>query len=328
MSESKSEFNLPVEAVEKDFREPFISTGYRKPRMSGSNCLKSIFQPSCNECFNVWSHFLYGIYFCVKYWRVFTTEIDITDPFVWPLLTLALGMIMFCFMSATAHTFNSMSPYVRHKCFYLDYAAISVYGLGADLAFFFYTRPLDTESIWFKSQCLFIGISLVNSLVSTYLCCMSRTQWTRFRYLIRTCSFANTFLIASTTVIYRYLFCSSEFDCDTRNFPGYWLHAMFLLIAAIFNVSKLPERFFARTFDCFGSSHNLMHIFTCVGTEYKFEFIKSELIDRKARLLTDDIKANTFTGLILMMGALVLNFLICHLVEPSQNKTEDTQKDE
>ena len=106
---------LPVNKVHPQFHEKFITTGYRKPGMTFWNCVRSIFLPRCNESFNVWSHALYGFFFIFKYANIFTKELDLTDPFVWPLFTFAMGMIGFCFMSATAHTFNSMSPYLRHK---------------------------------------------------------------------------------------------------------------------------------------------------------------------------------------------------------------------
>ena len=318
-------FYLPRELVDSEFHEPFIYTGYRKPEMSFMNCVKSMFLPYSNEFFNIWSHGLFGIYFCVKYWKVFTEEFNITDPFVWPLFTFAMGMIGFCFMSSTAHTFNSMSPHCRHKCFYLDYAAISIYGFGVNQAFFFYTGPIDSSLTSFKSPELFLTISLLNSLTGTFLCCMSRTRWRRFRYLIRTLAYTSSFIIASLPLIYRFSFCTTEVDCDYRGVPLYWKQAFFLLLSAITYVTKLPERYIRRKFDCMGSSHNLMHIFTAIGANLKFEFVKTELLNRKASLMNHEIQPTFYTSIFLMMAALLLNLTICYLVSPNINQSRNSK---
>ena len=326
MSCDDNVFCLRRELVDSEYHEPYIYTGYRKPEMSFMDSLKSIFLPYCNEFFNVWSHGLFGIYFCAKYWKVFTDEFDMMDPLVWPLFTFAIGMIGFCFMSSSAHTFNSMSKYCRCKCFYLDYAAISIYGLGVNQAFYFYARPIDTSILLFKSPELFLTISLLNSLIGTFLCCMSLTRWRRFQYLIRTFAYTSSFIFGSLPLIYRFSFCTTRVDCDYRGFPLYCKQTMFLLIAAIAYVTKLPERFAKGKFDCVGSSHNIMHVFTAIGASIKFEFVKTELINRKENLINDEIYPTIYTSLLLMIVGSVLNLTICYLVKPGTNKPYNKDK--
>ena len=47
-----------------------------------------------------------------------------------PLLVFLLPACLYPFASCCAHTFSSMSPRVRHICYFLDYGALSLYSLG------------------------------------------------------------------------------------------------------------------------------------------------------------------------------------------------------
>lgn len=315
------DFSLSQDMVDKEYREPYIIYGYRKSGMRFTDCIRSIFNPYCNESFNTLSHGLFGVYFIMKYWKIFTEEFDILDPFVWPLLSFATGMTLLCFMSASAHAFNSMSLHAHYKCFFLDYAAINIYGMGAYQAFYFYSRPVDSNFILFNSSTLFLGIALFNAVFGTYLCCISRTQMGgSLQHLVRACVNSCTYLLTATTVVHRYFFCTSAVDCDGSGWPLYWKHAAFLILAVAFYGSKIPERFVLGKFDCFGSSHNIFHVLVALGMDFKFDFIKYELLSRRSRLLDDVIQPNLYSTIVLMTSTLVINLLICYLVEPNSNK--------
>lgn len=317
MSSKESIFCLPVESVEAEFHETYITTGYRKPGISFKNCVKSIFIPWCNESFNVWSHAIFGLYFCVKYWKVFTEEFDVTDPFVWPLFTFAMSMIGFCFMSSIAHTFNSMSSYWRHKCFYLDYAAISIYTVGLCQSFYFYTRPLQM-----KGTNMFLAVALLLSMTCTLVACLARTRWRHIQYTIRTFLYTLSFILASSPLIYRLLSCKTRSECECRGFSLYCQQTVFLLLSALTYACKIPERYVSQTFDCLGQSHHFFHIFTTTASNLKFEFIKTEILDRREVLIKDDVQPTFYTTLLLSVVALVSNLLICYFVNPTKHVSE------
>ena len=180
--------------IPPQFREVFISSGYRKPYISASECIRSLFYPS-NESVNVWSHFIPLILFIIRF-AVLFSSFSPADLFIYPLLSFAIGICGFLLMSSGAHCFNSTSPRIRHICFFFDYAAISVYCVGAGQAFFFYTRPINTQVPFFNSSYLFLTVSVLISVMSTYTCCASRHRWGKLKYVVRTGSFAIAFFFS------------------------------------------------------------------------------------------------------------------------------------
>lgn len=299
--------------VEPQFREPFIVKGYRQPNMAALDCLKSPFVYYCNETINVWSHFLGFLIFLIKFYMIFTKEFNVENIHVWPLMSYALGIMGFCLMSSIAHTFNSISPTVRNICFFLDYAAIGIYSVGAGQAFYFYCRPLGHDIYIYQSPFMFSLFSIFISITSTVMCCLTRHNWHSLKYILRTCSMILPFLVNASPYLYRLLFCRTDLDCDYRSFSLFAKHCVLYALAAVANVTRLPERFIPGVFDTLGQSHHLMHIFTAVGAGIQFEAIKMDMVNRMDVL--QDIRnqaeaSNTFT---VMLAALVVNFAIAIL---------------
>ncbi|XP_065661994.1 membrane progestin receptor gamma-B isoform X2 [Hydra vulgaris] len=270
-------FCLNRDDVPSTFHDPYIEQGYRRPNLSVLDCLKSATAFKCNESFNIISHFLATIYFVNIFISTFSGDVNILDRHTWPLVCHAFGNIAFTFMSTIAHTFNSMSVKIRHRCFYLDYASISIYAVGAGQTFFYYTQPSNTRSFFFTSS-IFFNIGCVSiAILATLLNCISRFKWNSMKYTIRTLTYVVAFFWNVTPYFCRLQTCVNEADC---NYNSLWLfvaHAIFFILAAIANITKLPEKVFRGTFDHFGQSHNLMHIFVTIGCVLQFEFAKQEM---------------------------------------------------
>lgn len=304
MATTKPKVNRPSHGLKSDevpaqFREVFITSGYRKPYISAMECLKSVFQP-LNETVNVWTHFLPFLLFVVRFSLVFTQSSF--GPFNYPLLSFAIGICGFCLMSSGAHLFNCMSPRVRHVCFFFDYAAISVYAVGAGQAFFFYTRPLESSVPIFNSAALFLSISTTISFASTFTCCASRHRWAKLKYIIRTGAFVVAFVFNSSPYLYRIV---TEDGCGQTAAATYFKrHCLFYLISALANMSRMPERYFPGVFDIVGQSHNLLHVFTALGAADQFTSIQMQAEERRATL--DNYQIATFgssLGLMLIICA-------------------------
>ena len=110
---AEENFGLPDYKVPFEFREPYILSGYRRPKISAWECFHSLFKRT-NETINVWSHV---VAFAVIVWRsivVFTQYNPLHDAFVYPLLSFVVGTSAMFFMSSGAHLFNSMSSKTRH----------------------------------------------------------------------------------------------------------------------------------------------------------------------------------------------------------------------
>ena len=272
--------------VPDQFREPFICSGYRKPYGSALDCIKSAFQPF-NESVNVWSHFIPFLLFLVRFAFVFS-KYPLTDSYCYPLMSFALGICGFLVMSSGAHLFNSMSPRVRHICFFFDYSAISVYSVGAGQAFFFYSRSLKISGTsLYDSSVAFLAVSCLISVVSTYTCCASRHRWARLKYMVRTGCFAAAFLFNSSPYIHRLL--SDPASAETSEYEQLaWIyfrrHVYFYLISALANMFRIPERVKPGVFDILGHSHHILHVFTALGAADQFTSIRLQMEGRRGHL--------------------------------------------
>ena len=300
-------YGLPRDMVDPRFREPFIMKGYRQPNMKPFDCLKSAFVPYCNEAVNVWTHGLAAVLFAIKFCNIFYSELSVKDPFTWPLFSYATGICGFCLMSAAAHIFNSVSPSIRHTCFFMDYAAISIYSVGAGQAFYFYTRPLRPEVYILKSPVCFGLFSLFISMLATWLCCTTRLKWHRYKYLIRTGSYVMPFLVNAFPFMYRMFYCTSDIDCESSAVPAFKKHFVFFIISALANITRFPERFIPGVFDCIGHSHHFLHIFTALGAADQFNGIKLDMVARRDFLLTENTAATFGNTLAFMLIAIAAN---------------------
>merc|ERR1711915_281308 len=119
-------------------------------------------------------------------------------------------------------------------------------------------------------------------------------------YLIRTLSYVLPFIVNSSPLFYRLLFCDNELDCEAMNFPIYFKHALYQLVAAIANVTKFPERFIPGKFDALGQSHHLMHILLPIACDTKFEFLRMDVVQKSELLEQNVIQPDVYNTFVAM----------------------------
>ena len=321
----KVKFGLRSEDVPAQFREMFICSGYRKPYGSALDCVKSAFQLR-NETVNVWTHFVPFLLFLVRFASLFW-KYGITDTYVYPLLSFAIGICGFLLMSSGAHLFNSMSPRVRHICFFFDYAAISVYSVGAGQAFYFYSRSLNSDKMLFSSSTIFLSVSCLISVLSTAICCASRHRWSKMKYVIRTFCFGVAFLCNSAPYLHRLLVEPSatlETEYEQLAFSYFMRHCYFYLISALANMSRMPERLMPGVFDIIGHSHHFLHVFTALGSADQFTAIQIQMESRRNDL--ERFPTATFAN---SLGLMVVICLInCGIVLRFGSKLRSDKEEE
>ena len=301
--DAEDKFNYPVYKVPLEFREPFISSGYRRPQLSAWECFQSLFKRS-NETINVWSHLIAFAVFVCRFIVIFRQHNPFDDAFVYPLLSFAVGASIMSLMSSFAHLFNSMSSKIRHVCFFFDYAAISVYGFTAGQAFYFYSRPLNTDWLIFRSHSVFVAVCVIASILSTYSCCASRHRWIDFKFLIRTGTFATSFFINTLPYWLRMYDCTSQVDCNVVSFSSFWRHVLFYAVAALAFGSKLPERLLPGVFDFCGQSHHFLHIFGAIAVMEEFTATYLDMLGRRKAL--EDLSTVPTFGNCLCVSLLML----------------------
>ena len=316
-----------VDEVPGQFREPYIVSGYRLPYMTAWDCLLSLFTP-CNESLNVWSHILALFFFCCHYYSVFwRLHNPFEDPFVYPLLSFAFGVSSAFLMSAGAHLFNSMSPRIRHVCFFFDYAAISVYTFTAGQAFYFYSRPLGSDLMVLNNSTLFLAVSVLITFATTTVCCASRHHWQHYKHLLRTTGYTLSWCFNTLPFTWRLYTCNTEQECHAISKPYFMRHVLCYAVAAIANASKLPERLMIGVFDFVGQSHHFLHIVSAMGAGDEFTTMVMDMEGmREEERLQSVTFANTIglTALVLLGNVvIVLLFAMCLDNDEEEEKVED-----
>ncbi|KAJ7313312.1 hypothetical protein JRQ81_004602 [Phrynocephalus forsythii] len=234
------------------------------------------------------------------------------DPFFYPLWSYCLGVGSLLVASSMAHLFNSMSLVIREICFYIDYGTISAYTVGSSLAYFYYIYPWEgspalapagrgpvgsrgnhSTGPWAAAQegpggwlctlagplgawfeVLYVPSACLIALFCTLACCITRHQWPRYRYLIRTLVFLLPFLVVSIPVFHK-LWWAGEGGQGLGHF--FLRHCFWLLASGIFNVSKIPERFSPGTFDIWGHSHQWFHCCSFMSILDELHMIHGEM---------------------------------------------------
>lgn len=279
-----------VNEVPKGLREPFIQSGYRRPYSTPWQCLKSLFYIS-NETFNVWSHLLTTSFFVVRYSMAFYHQaFSFSDPFIWPLLSSAIGTLTLYFTSSIAHLFCCMSEKGYKTCFFFDYAAISVYTFTSGQAMFFYIRPLNTNWMIFQSPLLYLSLAAIFSFLTTYGCCQTGALVNRFSAFLRVlpvlAAWMNSILpfIVGVTLCSCHVSstsCTSFSACHSVSIDYFFRHVICTVLAGFMYSTRLPERLLPGRFDLIGNSHHFLHIFVALGTEFAFKIVEFDIRHRK-----------------------------------------------
>ena len=270
--------------VPSELRSPFILTGYRPMNMCTRYYFRSAFYHN-NECMNIWTHVLPAVFMVFRYLVVSWSHTPPNDPLLYPLMAFAIGTSSLYLISAGAHALNSRSVQAQHICFYFDYAAISIYTFTAGLAFYTFTRPLNSKLLLYDSPALFLTVSALISFVATYLCCKTRHKWKRVKFLIRTVAYVIPWFYDSSPFASRY-FCFFDVD-PVRSYDSelyFKLCFMCFLLAALANACRIPERLMPGAFDFFGNSHHLLHVMTALGDQLAFSVFNLDLTERREPL--------------------------------------------
>ncbi|XP_048883840.1 membrane progesterone receptor epsilon [Brienomyrus brachyistius] len=297
--------------------ESFILSGYRFPNYSLRECLASAFRPTNetgNFWTHFLAVFVFAFHFLELFgWE---GRPSYGDPFFYPFWNYFIGVFLLLMASSLAHLLNSMSLLIREICFFVDYGTISAYTVGSSLAYFYYIHPragitaLGHHNVTWEVKTVhegpplrppsllsppsafpefhmffesfYIPSACVVALICTLACCNTRQRWRRHRYVIRTLVFLLPFIVASTPIFYRLLRPSVASAQSSSLCPGslglfFSRHCFWLLVSALFNISKFPERLSPGKFDIWGHSHQWFHCCTFLSILDELHMIKAEI---------------------------------------------------
>ena len=305
--ETKGHTLLTVDEVPEQYKEKFLLTGYRRPNSSFHDSIMSAFRLH-NETLNVWTHFIPFLVLSVCFWKTFPSflwPVSSISSRHYPLLVNEISILAFLFISSVAHLCNCMTPRIRHICFYFDYVAICVYGVGTSCAVFSYSRPLKSGFIFFRSQSLYMAISYLCTLLTCYINCASRHRWERIKYVVRTAACILPFTASHLPGYYRFLECAFTGEECSSGLPYAFASWTLYLIAASLNASRVPECYCPRTFDIFGHNHQWVHVITAFGTVAHVISVARDMVERE-ELLNESLHEVSFSAsLVWLFGALV-----------------------
>ncbi|XP_074048837.1 membrane progestin receptor epsilon [Macrotis lagotis] len=325
---------LRWDEVPDDFVECFILSGYRRLPCTAQECVASVLQPT-NETLNFWTHFIPLLLFLTKFGRLLFLggrhDLPFHHPGLLPLWCYASGVLLTFTMSCAAHVFSCLSLRLRAAFFYLDYASISYYGFGSTVAYYHYLLPglslLDAgvmtpylqQRLGWRVDCarliaayraLVLPVAFALAVTCTVACCKSRGDWCAYPFALRTFVFVMPLSMACPIMLESWLF-----DLRARNptlFVHFYRRYFWLLVAAFFNVSKLPERIQPGRFDIVGHSHQLFHIFTFLSIYDQMHYVEEGL----RQFLEAPPAAPTLPGtvgymllLVLCLGLVIRRFL-------------------
>jgi len=250
-----------AEEVPQHVREPFIYTGYRGRCGTALRCLRTTLFVRSNETLNVWTHIIPAIYFtwtAVSWW---SSEMSLSAS-SW--LALSIYLCTVCVVpvtSAIAHMFSCASDEAWHICFFADYAALSIYAVGASVAYRFFAFPPVLLGGWYAG--IYIPVAGVIAVAS-----LAGSCWSRFlpdgtqRKVVRFFSLALPYLFDVTPVIYGLVTDSEVFESSRALHQRQFVAAF---LAAVIYCLHLPERLFPGQFDFVGHSHQIFHVIASFG---------------------------------------------------------------
>ncbi|KAJ7324826.1 hypothetical protein JRQ81_017846 [Phrynocephalus forsythii] len=290
---------LRWDEVPDDFVECFILSGYRRLHCTAQECLASVLEPT-NETLNFWTHFIPLLLFAAKFGRLLflrgAGELPFHHPALLPLWCYASGVLLTFAMSCTAHVFSCLSLRLRAAFFYLDYASISYYGFASTVAYHYYLLPglsllepralgrflqqrlgwhVDCRAPLAAYSALVLPVAFALAVACTVACCKSRSEWCAYPFAIRTFVFVMPLSMACPIMLESLLFDLQRHDPTL--FVYFYRRYFWLLVAAFFNVSKLPERIQPGLFDIIGHSHQLFHIFTFLSIYDQMFYVEGGL---------------------------------------------------
>jgi len=157
--------------------------------------------------------------------------------------------------------FSCASDEAWHICFFADYAALSVYAIGASFAYRFFAFPPMLHGGWYAM--LYVPLSGVIAVAS-----LAGSCWSRFlpegtqRKAVRFFSLASPYIFDVAPVVYGLVTDSQAFEPSRKLHQRQFLAAFF---AAVIYCLHLPERFFPGQFDFVGHSHQIFHVIASLG---------------------------------------------------------------
>lgn len=240
----------------------YLQTGYRKVSYSYRRSLSTI-RTIHNETVNIWSHLLGALAFVYSLHHLYASLHTILPFATWADL-IAISVYYFgvinCFLlSATYHLFSNHSSAVHSFGNQLDHLGIVlvIYGSTVPALYFeFYCRPIHRNT-YGTALTLCAVLSGIFTLRPEFRTPAAR----RLRFLVYVC-----FALAAFVPIIHGLRLWSYTELNQRmGLRNIIIMTLCQFSGGVIYATRIPERWYPRSFDIWGASHQLMHILVLCG---------------------------------------------------------------
>lgn len=241
----------------------FILTAYRKASFSYARSIRSSIRVH-NETVNIWSHLLGALLFALSLYHLYTGALPRLVYASWSdtiAVTVYYVGVVNCFILSTIfHILSNHSADVHRFGNELDHIGVVlvIYGSTLPATYFeFYCRP-ELQKVYWTLSTVFAVASAVFTLRPKF----RQPTYRRARFYMYTALGLSTFVpvVHGLLIVHTYQELNEQMSLDyliglgVLNFSG----------AAIY-AARIPERWYPKRFDVWGSSHQLMHVLVVMG---------------------------------------------------------------
>ncbi|KAJ5644780.1 hypothetical protein N7507_010791 [Penicillium longicatenatum] len=241
----------------------FILEGHPMPTYSYKRSLR-LWRCLHMESMNIWTHLLGSMGFIVLGFTlshlVSLSDLKITYGDVFAFVTF-LASATICFgLSAGFHTLRSHSYNIHHLWGRMDILGICFLALGAGTSmtyYAFYCRPLTQRLYW--------GLNLFSAIGAAITLFDTGGGGNKMRAL-RGGVFSLLAISAMLPIFQSVVELGWTRAMNEIGAGWYLIEALFLLTGVTLFVCRFPERMSPGTFDIWGHSHQLWHVFAVLGS--------------------------------------------------------------
>lgn len=314
-----------VEEVSESLREPGIITGYRHENCSVLQAVASLFNAT-NETVNFWTHFLAAVYFAWLAVSLSSMLPLFSDVYLHPLTCYLIAACCYPLTSCLAHAFSCLSITATHVCFFVDYLAISMYSWAVAYLYYGYCFPPEFRGTWFSSA--FLPVAAVNSILATL--CASQSRFISDLHpqkALRVLAFVVPYVWDSIPLFFWLSSCGEGSCGESRLY--HLSQVACVVVASFFYGSHIPERLAPGRFDYVGHSHNILHVFSILGTNEQLRAVLLDLQRRREELhvaswLPSPLWATRATPLLLLANLGIVLFFTLRLSRPSHSPSSSS----
>ncbi|XP_033756039.1 membrane progestin receptor alpha-B-like [Pecten maximus] len=247
-----------AERMPSEICKKHILTGYRRPHQPWSYYVISVFHAN-NQTLNVWTHVIGFLFIAYRAYDISLTFDMLHDPTFRPLGAGLLCILTLLAVSSFAHIFGDKSEVAHYACFCMDYDAIALHSLGCTLISHSYFIKEKTLAYflakWSRPGCIYLAMQF--SVLLSFLKIRFGRANKPSKILQGFAAYAS-YLWFVLPLIHRH-FRQSHSNHD-NNLGLHIHHVMLFHLNMLVYIAHLPERWFPKTFDIIGHSHQLHHV--------------------------------------------------------------------